>query len=106
MTKPSLSWDIVAGAVLVLALSAGVRVDAADPLVEACLSQLELTQTVCDCIAKSADEELSEMQRRYVVAELNGDEAASSQLESAMTDTEVFDVGDWMDNAPSICEFG
>lgn len=105
MTTASYSLATVAGAVLILAAVAGARADTADPLVEACLGQLELTQTVCDCIAKSADEKLSVTQRDYVVAQLTGDDAASSQLESEMTDTEVFDVGDWMDNAPAICEF-
>ncbi|MEM7121699.1 MAG: hypothetical protein AAF563_10510 [Pseudomonadota bacterium] len=105
MTQPSYSLATVAGAALVMALAVGVRAEAADPLVEACLGQLELTETVCDCIAKSADEKLSDSQRLYVIAELNGDTTTSSQLEGEMTDAEVFDVGDWMDNAPSICEF-
>ena len=105
MIKPSFSSAIAAGAVLGLTWFVDAHAEAADPLVEACLGQLELTQTVCDCIAKSADEKLSETQRLYVIAELNGDASTSSQLEGEMTDAEVFDVGDWMDNAPAICEF-
>ncbi len=105
MTKPSLSWVAVAGTVLVLAFSAGTRAETADPLVKACLGQLELAESVCKCIANSADKELSKTQRGYVVAQLTGDEAASTKLEGEMTDTEVFDVGDWMDNAPAKCEF-
>lgn len=105
MITSSLSWTVAAGAVLIFACAAGTHVKAADPLIEACLSQLNLTETVCDCIASSADEELSEIQRRYVVAELNGDQATTSQLEDEMTDQDVFDVGDWMDNAPAKCEF-
>ncbi len=105
MMKSSPIRTVAAGAALVLACAAGARAESADPLVEACLSQLALSETVCDCIAESADEKLSDTQRRYVVAELNGDETTASQLEGEMTDSEVFDVGDWMDNAPATCEF-
>ena len=106
MTNPPLFRIALAVAALALMPHAtALRADTADPLVTACLSQLALTQTVCDCIAASADEKLSETQRRYVVAELNGDAAATSRLEDEMSDADVFAVGDWMDNAPAMCEF-
>lgn len=81
------------------------RADADEALIDACLHQMELTSSVCDCIGKSADEELSATQQSYVVAQLTGDHDASDKLEGEMSDTEVFDVGDWMDNAPAKCEF-
>ena len=106
MTKSNLFCTTLAGAVMASALFAdGARADEVDKLIDACHSQLQLTDTVCDCIGEKASADLSDIQQRYVLAQLTGDQMASGQLESEMTDDDVFVAGDWMDNAPAICEY-
>ena len=106
MTKFTPFCAALAGVVMASALlTDGAHADEVDKLIDACHSQLQLTDTVCDCIGEKASADLSDIQQRYVLAQLTGDQTASDQLESEMTDDDVFVAGDWMDNAPAICEY-
>ncbi len=106
MSKSNLFYAVLSGALMAVTLVVGAaRADAVDKLIDACHSQLQLSDTVCDCIGNSAGAELTEIQQNYVVAQLTGDQETSDKLEKEMTDDDVFVADDWMDNAPAICEY-
>lgn len=106
MTKSMLFCTVLTGAVMASALLIhAARADVVDKLIGACHAQLQLSDTVCECIGQKAGSDLTDIQQRYVLAQLEGDQTTSDKLESEMTDDDVFVAGDWMDNAPAVCEY-
>ena len=91
--------------VLGMGVSVGeVRADAAETLIEQCHIQLDLSDRACDCIGNKAREELSSQQQDLVVAHVTKDDAAAQALQSQMTVEEMTQAGEWMQNAPVVCE--
>jgi hypothetical protein len=88
-----------------LGIAAGdARADAAETLIEQCHIQLDLSDRACDCIGNKAREELTSQQQDLVVAHVTKDDAAAQALQSQMTVEEMTQAGEWMMNAPVVCE--
>ena len=71
--------------------------------VKACTSSSNLSQAVCECSAKKARGELSADGFAFLVASLEGDDAATAKLRGKLPIDQAMKAGTFMLRGPSQC---
>ncbi|HET6362488.1 MAG TPA: hypothetical protein VFH11_10570, partial [Gemmatimonadota bacterium] len=91
----SSSRVLVALLVLVGCGSGGFRGE----FVQACNESGEGSEEFCECMADSADENLNDEQKEYVLAGMRGDEARAAELQEGMEMEGAEEMGAFMASA-------
>ena len=88
---------------LVLALAAfagcGGSGDFHGKFVAACNEQGDSSEEFCECMADKADEHLTDEQKEYVLASMEGDESRAAEMEKGMEMKNQEQVGRFMAGA-------
>ena len=71
--------------------------------VKACGSSYNLGRSVCECLAKKADERLTPPGFAFLVAVMNNDDEKAAKLRSKLEMSEAMEVGMFMVNTPKEC---
>jgi hypothetical protein len=83
----------------------GERSEANDinAFVQACLSEYNWDEALCECVAEKADERLTPNGFAFLVATMNNDEATIAELRDQLDMNEKLEVGMFMVNTPQEC---
>jgi len=95
---------LFAAAVLTLPWSISpVFADDEAAFVAACLSSSNMNQSLCECTAQKAKQELSPKGFDFLVATLRRDDQATAKLRTEMTVQEMTQAGMFMTRGPAQC---
>ena len=70
---------------------------------EACSRSSNIPPAICICLGETAEAELSEIQRAFVIAVLNENEAETLRLRGVIPPVEMVAAAMFMVNAPAEC---
>lgn len=100
--------SILATATLALCLTAGSALagETADIAKQSCLTELQMPEAICSCIAASAEADLNAAEQEFFVAMITGNTAAAASLRPNMTFGEMTNVATFMSDTPQACAMG
>ncbi len=70
---------------------------------KACDASYNLGRSVCECLAKKADERLTPIGFAFLVASMNNDDEKTTKLRSKLEMSEAMEAGMFMVNTPTEC---
>ncbi len=71
--------------------------------IKACDASYNLGRSICECLAKKADERLTSTGFAFLVASMNNDAEKTAKLRSELNMSEAMEAGMFMVNTPKVC---
>ena len=72
-------------------------------LAATCTDATNMSQALCDCIAETAETELTTEQLSFLVASMSEDETAAEMARGELSITDAIEVASFMTSAPANC---
>jgi len=101
IVRTFLSIALLASALLPLACSSGGA--SLGDFSKACVASANLSEAVCDCVAKKAQAELSDDGFAFLVATLQGNDDQTAALRAKLAIPEAIAAGMFMVSGPAQC---